>query len=555
MSPTSATFNNSVLNYTISSTSTFGIASGFVVKNGTAALTMNTNNTYAGGTFLNAGKLNVNKAGALGTGPITISGGTLDNTSGAAVVLTNTAAQNFAADFSFIGSSNLSLGTGPVTLSGTGTARSINVAAGDLGIGPIQSAVGFGFTKTGPGVLTIAAAAADNGATHISTIPGDLTVAAGTLQIGGNDFHAGGLLGAGTIENGSATTRWLFVNNTANETFSGILQDGSGGGRLGLNKSSGSGTLTLTGNNTYSDATNVGNGTLVFSGNTNNVSAIDNVGNVGGENAVLVITPGSTFGANDNPGQFTSALAIGGNATAAGDVRMSGATSTLNIGAQFGLGTGTGGYAAFSQTGGTTNSASFVVVGFNNDRSVYNMSGGALNIGSNLMTIAAGGTGSVAVTSISGGVVTSINNSTGNPGTLGGIFVGETGNGTLNVSGTASLVLAGRGITFANATGAVGMVNLLGGTINTNIVAQGPGASSTFNFNGGTLKATGGSANFMQGLTNAFIYSGGAVIDDGGKPPSPSPSPPGCSRRRRDFDRCNRQRRRLYRYPDCLYQR
>jgi len=36
------------------------------------------------------------------------------------------------------------------------------------------------------------------------------------------------------------------------------------------------------------------------------------------------------------------------------------------------------------------------------------------------------------------------------------------------------------------------------------------------NFNGGTLMAGTGTATFLQGLTAATIYSGGAVIDDGG---------------------------------------
>ena len=67
--PTSTTFSNSNLAYTISSTGGFGISSGLVVKNGTAPVTLTTANSYAGGTTLNAGTLNVNNAAALGTGP------------------------------------------------------------------------------------------------------------------------------------------------------------------------------------------------------------------------------------------------------------------------------------------------------------------------------------------------------------------------------------------------------------------------------------------------------------------------------------------------------
>ena len=514
VAPTSTTFNNSNLNYTISSTGGFGISGGFIVKNGTGSLTITTANSFAGGTTLNAGTLNVINAGALGAGPVTVTGGVFGNTSGSPVVSTTTGALTINGDFAFNGPNNLTLGTGAVTLSGAGTSRTINVSAGALAIGPIQSAAAFGLVKTGPGTLSITASANDNNAARVSTIGGSLDVEAGTFQIGGNDFNAGGLIGNGTIENGSATTRWLFVNGTANQTFGGVLQDGTGGGRLGLNKSAGNGTLTLTGNNTYSDATNVGTGTLVFSGNTNNISAVDNIGNVAGTNGVLVVGPNSTFGANNNPGQFTSVLAVGGNATSAGDVRLGFANSTLSVGAQFGLGTGAGGFAGYTQTAGTLNVASFVVVGFNNDRAVFNQSGGNVTIATNLMTIAAGGTGSIGVTTLSGGTFTSVATA-GNAGTIGGVFVGEFGTGTLNVSGNANVTLAGKGITFGVNANSAGTANLDGGTVSTNIVAKGAG-TGVLNLNGGTLKATAANATFMQGLTSATVFGGGATIDDGG---------------------------------------
>ena len=50
------------------------------------------------------------------------------------------------------------------------------------------------------------------------------------FAIGNQDFTATGLTGSGTVENGSSSTNALIVNNSANKTFSGILQDGSGGG-------------------------------------------------------------------------------------------------------------------------------------------------------------------------------------------------------------------------------------------------------------------------------------------------------------------------------------
>ena len=78
--------------------------------------------------------------------------------------------------------------------------------------------------------------------------------------------------------------------------------------------------------------------------------------------------------------------------------------------------------------------------------------------------------------------------------------------------------MASVGLKFG-ATGATagnGIVNLLGGTITTNQV-QSSATSAIFNFNGGTLKAGNTPVTaFMTGLTNAYVYSGGGTIDNGG---------------------------------------
>ena len=67
--------------------------------------------TYSGGTTLSSGQLNLNNASALGTGPFTISGGTLGNTSGAAITLSTNNAQNWNGDFTFAGSNDFNLGS------------------------------------------------------------------------------------------------------------------------------------------------------------------------------------------------------------------------------------------------------------------------------------------------------------------------------------------------------------------------------------------------------------------------------------------------------------
>ena len=119
MQPGSITVNNSNGDYTISGGG--GITGGgALVKNGTRTLTISTNNSFSGGTTLNAGTLNVNNNGALGVGALTINGGILGNTSGQAVTLSANPTQNWNSDITFNGPSDLNLGTGAVTSTVTG---------------------------------------------------------------------------------------------------------------------------------------------------------------------------------------------------------------------------------------------------------------------------------------------------------------------------------------------------------------------------------------------------------------------------------------------------
>src|SRR5205823_12453709 len=57
-----------------------------------------------------------------------------------------------------------------------------------------------------------------------------------------------------------------------------------------------------------------------------------------------------------------------------------------------------------------------------------------------------------------------------------------------------------------------GTVNLNGGTLTTLSIARGAGIG-TFNISGGSLQAAASTTSFMQGLTNAYVKVGGAVID------------------------------------------
>jgi autotransporter-associated beta strand protein len=354
-------------------------------------------------------------------------------------------------------------------------------------------------------------------------VTGNLDIASPTPVNAANaasDFHVGGLTGSGTIANGGSIVRWLFVNQTSAtpETFSGVLQNGGSAG-LGLTKT-GTGVLNLNGVNTYTDVTTLAGGTL----NVGSAGAITSstgaqiiVGNTAAVNATLGIA--GSVSANDTAvGQFGSSLIVGTVANAVGAVNMTG--GTLTTAEQIGLGNGAGAAgngasASFVQSGGSATAGSFVVVGFNNDHSLYSMSGNStLFLNNNLITVAAGGTGSIGEMDLSGNASVNSTATTGNGATLGGIFVGETG--TLNVMGNATMTLNGWGLRVGHDAGASGTVNLDGGVVTTTSVSLGGATTGVINFNGGTLRASGNNAAFMPNLTTATIYSGGLTIDSNG---------------------------------------
>lgn len=70
-----AIFDSNSFDFTYS-----GILSGdgAAVKDGDGTLILNGANTYEGGTFVHAGTLQIGDANAIGTGPVTLDGGTLN---------------------------------------------------------------------------------------------------------------------------------------------------------------------------------------------------------------------------------------------------------------------------------------------------------------------------------------------------------------------------------------------------------------------------------------------------------------------------------------------
>ena len=119
---------------------------------------------------------------------LVINGGTIDNSSGADLTLTNNNPVTLAANFTFTGSGNLNLGTGPVTLNANPT---ITVGANTLTIGGIISnGTGNKLTMAGAGNLVL---------TGVNTFTGGITVNSGTVRL--NNAAAGGT-GAAVVNTG-----------------------------------------------------------------------------------------------------------------------------------------------------------------------------------------------------------------------------------------------------------------------------------------------------------------------------------------------------------------
>ncbi len=273
-------FNTGAPTLTLTGTDMIG-AGGILITGGAGAVTLSGSGKIAGSPVTGtvaaplSGELNVFHNGA---STLTI---------GSAVVNNPGSLSHVAATVS--GTALNKFGTGTLVLSAAGNAYSggTNVVAGTLRLG--------------------AANLIPDGA----ALPGAVTVSAGaTFNLNGFNETINGLAGAGLVDNASASAVTLVEGNTnATSTFSGIISN-SGGGALSLTKV-GTGTLTLTGANTYTGVTTVSAGgvTLNFTaagaplGNIISSSSALNIGS-----ALLTLT-GSTAA---NTQAFNNTTVIGG---------------------------------------------------------------------------------------------------------------------------------------------------------------------------------------------------------------------------------------------------
>lgn len=269
-----------------------------IFKTGAGKLIL-TNNNDIGGAIINGGTIQVTTGDALGSGPITLNGGTLQ--AGASVAL-----------------ANVSFLFGPT--GGTIDTQGFDVST-SASMGDNDTPTGT-FIKTGTGTLTVSGFAGNNtyatatdvaqgtlkaDATNVFSANSAYTVETGaTLSLNNFSQVIGSLAGAGTVATGSAT---LTTGGTDKSTvFSGNLT-----GTGGLAKA-GSGVFELFGNSsTFSGATEVKAGTLLVTGNLGgSVVTVDSGAIVGGDGTVGGLVAKGTV----EPGKNAiGTLTVSGNAS------------------------------------------------------------------------------------------------------------------------------------------------------------------------------------------------------------------------------------------------
>ncbi|TGC61388.1 fibronectin-binding autotransporter adhesin ShdA [Salmonella enterica subsp. enterica serovar Infantis] len=288
---------------------------GQIVKSGSDELIVTGDNTYSGGTTITGGILAAKDAASLGSGDVDIaenatlalSQGTLDNnvTGGGQIV------KSGSDELIVTGANDYSGGT---TISG-GTLTADH--ADSLGSGDIDNS---GVLKVGEGELENTLSGSGS---LVKTGTGELTLS------GDNSYSGGTTISGGTLIADHADS--LGTGAIAN---SGVLQVGEGElentlSGSGLLVKTGTGELTLSGDNSYSGATTITDGTLIAA----NVNALGS-GDIDNSGTLMLDANGAFELANiTTHSGATTALAAGSTLDAGQLTQQNGSTLSIDLGA------------------------------------------------------------------------------------------------------------------------------------------------------------------------------------------------------------------------------
>jgi len=512
--------------------------SGALLKINSGTLALGGNNTYSGGTTINAGTVSISADGVSAG-----NAGNLGAVPGSAVTNVILNGGDLLANGTFALHANRRIGVGPATGSTPGTAL-IDAASGqDFTVNGIIASAG----NTGANNLTINSVATTPGTVVLAganTYSGATTVSAGTLALGnasalpsGTTVTFGGSGTAGTMDlagfsptvtslavGSGATAASQVIGNSstsANSTltlsgttsFGGTIQDTLGSGNKKVLLVTGGGSVTLSGNSSYSGGTTVGSGGLKLTSNTgagtgtitvNNGNAVQKLNLGDGVTVTNPISINGTYEFLDVPDAGATATYTGPITVAGGQWRImaSGSGSSLIL---------SNATASFSGPYFFWNQGSIYLAG---NASIIDASAG-LGLGrvNAAASITLKDNALLRATSLTMGVAAS-----------GGI----TGSSapTLTLTNNAEMDSGASGINLYGGTTATAQstINLNGGTL---IAAEftkssvGVNQTSVIHFNGGLLTASandpGGSA-FLPALSGftADVDSGGAIINPNG---------------------------------------
>jgi autotransporter-associated beta strand protein len=290
-------------------------------KLGAGTLALNGANTYGGGMTLDAGAINFGNNNAFGTGAITANGGTIKNTAG--VTTTNNFVVNSPTTL------DVSVGNWILNgnLSGSGAINRGTSANLSFYLGGDNSGYTGTFTAPNNGNAVVRFTSTNAGSAGASWVFNNAIAGRTTLSWSGvGTISFGSMTGSGEIRTDVAGAKTISVGALGlNDTFSGILLNGTG--TMGLTKA-GSGTMTLSGANTYTGTTTISAGTLTIGG----------AGQLGGGNyAGAIINNGSLTFSSSAAQTFSGPISGNGNLTMSGSstLALSGScsfTGNLTVG-------------------------------------------------------------------------------------------------------------------------------------------------------------------------------------------------------------------------------
>ncbi|MDC0468978.1 autotransporter-associated beta strand repeat-containing protein [Candidatus Pelagibacter sp.] len=319
--------------------------SGTLTKAGTGTLSLSGSSDNSGGILVSAGKIEIGNNASLGTGTITLNGGTLSSDSTTARTLDEAIAISSS---SILGDAT---NTGKITLSGNSTFSGTNTLTAnsdielsgsvDLGSATQTFSVDSGKIATLSGAISSGAISKSGDGTLIISADNDYasgtTVSAGTLRVSGS-----GDLGTGSLTIGASGT--LDLRNTLAVASLEISGAGSGNRITNGDADGTTANLTVSGTSTLNGAVNT-DGTQTYSGTTTLGSDVS----LTGSTVSLAAISGGT-----------NALAISGN------LYLSGAASsltTLSVSGTSDIGADVTTTGTQSYTGTTTVSAISTLIG------------------------------------------------------------------------------------------------------------------------------------------------------------------------------------------------